>query len=494
MIPALILVPVLFAPSPRPLSFPAPVAVFGDEAYEERLKDAGDDPEKLWELVIWCESTERAREARIVLRKLLKIEPTHRRAHEKLGHVEYEGEWYRTQKQLDEHLAEEAEQKAKEAGFVRYKGEWVNPEDIPNLKKGLVRDDLGFWVTKEEFRWSSQGYVRQDLAWIPPDEIPQMEAGLWKCGDDWLPLAEANQFHADVDHMWRIPGPMLIVRTTCDRGVALRALHELKDASADLERIYGRAPSSPIEITVLREAEQYDRFAEGSTGSTLPKMDLTGLAALHNAFFADGWVDPEAEVFNGMGVACWDDSNETKIRYGICSVRHALGLSFAQALDPSPDAVERALKNAAHSRGKDPIVDDSWAEDFEAEKRIPRWFRYGAASYVERYYHDNDVGAGDAWWTRKWSTGDIKGGFGFDSLDDVFEFELEEAGERSTHLLNEAGLVVAFVLDGDCGPVKRRHESIVEAIRKGKDPRSDFRALEMTIAKAEDELLEFAGF
>lgn len=496
MISALILVPVLFTPAPCATHSPTPAPVQADAAYEKRLTDAGEDPDKLWELVIWCESTERDKESRIVLRRLLKLEPTHRRAHEKLGHIEYEDKWYLTQKRLDDHIAAEAKRKAKASGLVRYKGAWVRPEDIPYLKQGLVRDEAGFWVSKEEYRWSKQGYVRQDLRWIAPGEISQIEAGLWKCGDDWRALEAANGFHADVDHMWRIPGKKLIVRTTCDRGVALSAIREMESACADLTRIYGRAPSSPIEITVLRNEEQYDRFADGSEGSTVPKTDLTGLAAVHHAFFADGWLNSDAGEYDGMGAAYWDDSNEKKTRYGICAVRHAVGLSFAEALDPSPNAVGRAQKKAARARGgKAPIVDASWAVKFQAEKRIPRWFRYGAASYVERYYYNaDDIREGDAWFMRKWSIGDIKGGFdGLEPLNTIFEFDLERAGHKATHLLNEAGLLVAFVIDGDCGPVKRRHEIVVETIRNGKDPRSAFQALQKTIAKSEAALLEFAG-
>ena len=95
MISALILVPVLFTPTPCATHSPTPAPVQADAAYEKRLTGAGEDPDKLWELVIWCESTERDKESRIVLRRLVKLEPTHRRAHEKLGHIEYGGRWPR---------------------------------------------------------------------------------------------------------------------------------------------------------------------------------------------------------------------------------------------------------------------------------------------------------------------------------------------------------------------------------------------------------------
>ncbi|TDJ74335.1 MAG: hypothetical protein E2O39_05070 [Planctomycetota bacterium] len=493
MISVFLLLPTLLPAAPHAVLAPALVRALGDEAYEERLARAGEDPEKLWELVIWCESTERDKEARTVLRRLVKLEPGHRRAHEKLGHVEHEDRWFPTRKKLESYLAKEKVRRAEAAGLVKFKGEWVQPEELPYLKRGLVRDDLGLWITKREYRWLSQGYVRQDLRWIPPAEIPQIAAGLWKCGDDWLPLDEANRFHADVDHMWRIPGRNLIVRTTCDRGIALRAIREMEGACDDLARIYGREPTNSIEVTVLRSAKQYDRFAAGRAGTSVPQTDITGLAARHHAFFTEGWVDVEADKYEGMGASFWDDSTEIKTRYGVCSVRHAVGLSFVEALDPSPKAIERALKIASHARGKGPLLDAAWVAVFLAEKRIPRWFRYGAASYVERYYHDNSVGGGDPWWTRKWSTENITSSRGLDTLDTIFEFELDDAGRESKHLLNEVGLVVAFVLDGDCKPVQERHEILMETIRKGEDPRSAFQALEEAIAKADDDLLEFAG-
>ncbi len=111
---------------------------------------------------------------------------------------------------------------------------------------------------------------------------------------------------------------------------------------------------------------------------------------------------------------------------------------------------------------------------------------------MERYYHDSNDEEGDPWrLTRKWSISDITF-YGLDSLKTIFEFDLEGADEP-THLLNEVGLLVAFVMDGDCRTVKQRHKLLADTFLNGKNPRAAIKTLEKTIAKAEKDLLEFAG-
>ena len=73
--------------------------------------------------------------------------------------------------------------------------------------------------------------------------------------------------------------------------------------------------------------------------------------------------------------------------------------------------------------------------------------------------------------------------------------------EKAGKLINESGLLVAFMLDGECKPVVKEHGKFVEAMnefqadrKKGsKDLEKAVERLEKALEKNEKKLLEFAG-
>ena len=78
--------------------------------------------------------------------------------------------------------------------------------------------------------------------------------------------------------------------------------------------------------------------------------------------------------------------------------------------------------------------------------------------------------------------------------DKIFAFgvSLDDA-QASSKLLNEVGLVVAFVVDGDCKPVVEKHAALKAAIAKGTGIDTACTALQQEIQKNEAKLREFAG-
>lgn len=456
------------------------------ETYKRRRKEAGDDVDKLWELYLWCDAYGLSREGRSVLRAILKVEPNHRQAHEALGHLEYDGRWFKTEKELAKYKAEKEEREAKEKGLVRFGDEWVPAADVPYLEKGMVRDDDGNWVTREEYEKLKAGWKRQDLVWIPPDEVENIEKGLWKCGDRWLPLEDADRYHSAIERWWVIPSPEITLYTTCPRSVAERALSIAGDVWRDLARICGTGPAGPVDVVLLASAEQYGRFAAGNT----PRgpVESSGLSSVHYAFFADAWYDFEQGRFHGAGVAYWDSSTEAGDRYGPHAFRHAAAQSYLEAIDPSPKAVQAVIES--RGRSFDP-------EAFWEEKRFPEWFRYGAAAYVERYFVDSTVAAGgDPYWPRTWSVQNILNKGGLRPLRQIFEDRLSvNDAVGSAKLINERGLIVAFVLDGGCKEVIDAHSELKMAIQKGEKGKSLarlFANLEKAIQKHEADLRRFA--
>jgi hypothetical protein len=187
-----------------------------------------------------------------------------------------------------------------------------------------------------------------------------------------------------------------------------------------------------------------------------------------------------------MGVCYWDALIPNGDAYGVHSARLAVGLSYVDALDPSPKAVRRAL---AAGPGPD------FFDKYQAEKLLPEWLRYGGAVYAERYFHDASVAeGGDPWWARAWSIDNLRSRGGWRGLDLVLAFRLDpEDREDGLKLLIEVGLVVAFVVDGGCAPVSEAHAELKRALVAGRVRPSHVEALVEALRANEAQLLAFAG-
>ena len=451
--------------------------------YEQRRAAAEGDVKKLWELVAWCETNGLDKERKSCLREIVKLDDNDKAAHEALGHVFYDGKWFTTEEKLAEHKKKEAAKLAKEQGLVPYKDGFAHPDDIPYLDKGLVKDAEGKWVDAEHLKHIQEGWKLQDLTWIPPAEFENIDKGLWKCGDEWKTLEEANAYHSEIGRWWRIPGLYFHLYTTLPRDVALQALTEIDRTFTDLTRIYGVEPKEPLMVVLLRSTEQYGIFAAGN--EQWPGTDALGLSSVHGAFFADGLIDTDSKTWMGCGAGYWDPSTKDSTQFGKLFARHAAGQSFGERMDPSPKTL---------AKYQVPFDLRKFVEDFYAEKKVPGWFRIGAASFVERYYVDQFTGqGGDPMWARKWSIENVARRGGLDGMSQIFEMKIGPDMTDSDKRMSEAGLVMAFILDGDCEPVKKEHEAVKAAFKAGQDPGPAIKKLEAAVDKNADKLRAFAN-
>ena len=451
--------------------------------FEKRFDAAGNDVAKLWDVYLWAEAYDLKRETRRVLRKIVQVDPQHRPANEALGYIFYAGRWFINERKLEEFKKEEEARIAAEKGLVRHGDEWVPAEDVPYLEKGLVRDDMGQWVAKEEYEKLKAGWVRQDLVWVAPEEAENIEKGLWKCGDKWLSTAEADEYHSLVSQWWSIPTDHFVLHTTCKREVADKAVHILYAAYRDLVRVVGQQPTQKPEVVLLNSQQQYSVAAAGD--SILGQIETHGLSSTHYAFFADGWFDLPNKAYRGSGMAYWDASTDTGNSYGPHALRHAVAHSFLEAVDPSPKTIEKTFK----SRGQFDV------RGFYDEKRFPEWFRYGVASYVERYYIDSTVAVGgNPNWVREWSVQNIVNKGGLRPISQIFTMQMSvDNAPETAKLLNERGLLVAFMLDGGLQPLTEAHAELKSKIRKGEDLKPTFTKIQKLIVDNEQALRKFAN-
>lgn len=137
-----------------------------DEIYEERLAKAktADD---FHALGTWCEENKWRRRGRKHHEKAVELDPMHEGANLALGRVKYKGEWM-TPEERDARQRAEREAEMAERGLVQHEGRWVTPEEKEKLEQGLVYFQ-NRWMTLEE-SMRLQGKVLYDGRWIGAEE------------------------------------------------------------------------------------------------------------------------------------------------------------------------------------------------------------------------------------------------------------------------------------------------------------------------------------
>lgn len=113
-----------------------------EEEVEARLKEAGKDAAKLFEVATYAKQQHLSKQYRDILELVVKADPFHREANEGLGKVAYNGRWY-TAEELEKYKADEAE-RMKAEGKVFYDGRWMT-EAQAKVQQGYDKLD-GEWV------------------------------------------------------------------------------------------------------------------------------------------------------------------------------------------------------------------------------------------------------------------------------------------------------------------------------------------------------------
>jgi len=471
-----------------------------DPMLDAKMATIGRDVPKLVELANTCAGAGQDADAKRVYRKILEIDPNHEAAHKALNHPYYDKKWFESFAELAKYKREEAA-KMKAKGLARFKDEWVPEADAPFLIMGWVKNDKGAWSNpldvarqKQVAEWTSAGYQfrADDNSWIAPADFERWAAKSWKIGNDWVELDKANEYHAKFETPWQLVGEHFTVSTTCEWDGGSWARFYADKSYPELVRIFGVEPAGKPRFVVLNSLAQYN-LASGGNPPLIPESE--GISSLHGGYFADQMFDltQKPAQFMGAGICYWDRKDPKLRIWGTYWVRWAAAQSFVDAIDPSWTFVADTIASTAGGGARPEAV------NFWIEKKIPRWLRYGAASYVERFMKDPDAAAGaDPWDLRVFAFSELKKAGGIHKLDEVFAFALDPAkDENSKRLYQETGLLVAFLLDGAPNDKKlaASHEAFKAALKTGSREAvtASAAALQKELASRESEIKKFAG-
>lgn len=462
----------------------------------DAIRAAGTDVSALLKLAERYERASQRKAATRAYERVIELDSENEPARKALRHQKYDGRWFESYVDLARYKREESARMEKK-GLTRWKDEWVPVADLPFLRMGWTRDAQQAWAhpadlehAKQVEEWKAAGYRYRadDNSWIAPGDVARWTALEWKCGDGWLDMEAANRFHATLESPWELAGEHFHVHTTCAWNQGNAARWHADRTHAELVRLFGVAPTNEPTILVLNSLAQYNAAAAGSL------LDSEGLSSLHGAYFADAAVDDDVEPprFLGIGVSYWANDDSGVAGWGPFWLRWAAAQSFIEAIDPSwATASTRVAEEMGDVR--------EYSKAYWDEKRIPRWLRYGAASYVERYLANPEAAEGaDPWDLRTFAFEELKKNGGLRKLSEIFAFELTlEDIPGSTQLYSEAGLLVSFLLDGsaDDAELKSKLAEFRTALASGtKDEvRAAGKSLEKTLSRRSKAIRAYAG-
>jgi hypothetical protein len=487
------------APAPLAAVAPPPGApAQAEPSFDELLAGAGSDTAELWKLHEACRAKQQYSESRRALKRIIEVDPDHAQAREALGHSRYDGQWFESSYKLAEYKRAEEERMRTEKGLVRLGEEWVPEKDAPFLRMGWSKGSDGRWVgpverarREEAERLSAKGWKQQtDLAWVSPEDQAKWQEGKWKVGDAWMTVEEANAVHSKLGQAWSWPTQYFVLQSTLDNEGLAWAAWWADQTWRDLVRAYGVQPKSKPVVTVLNGTAQYNSAAQGDQAAGRPPAESNGWSSCHYAFVGEAWFDASrADPQNlaatveyvGGGISYWDKNDASLAPFGQHAVRFAAGLSYAEAIDPSWDAVSRFVSNPA-PQGQ--------VAGFWAEKKLPLWWRYGVASYVDRFFRDPQPAEGfGEWWARDWALDNVRRQGGLRPLAENFAFRLDPNDQAgSSKLISEAGMLVSFVLDGESKPVRDAHAAFKAALRSGEGVAEAMAALQQAILEHDEAL------
>ena len=486
-----------------PCAVALPVAVTapyfqGDPAVDTKIAACDKDVAKLLELAASYAGGPMQASADKVYKKVIELDPNNEVARKALRHQLYAGKWFDSFAELAKYKREETA-KMKSKGLARYKDEWVPEADAPFLKMGWTKDAKGAWsdpaeaaYEKQVAEWKTAGYQfrADDNSWIAPADFDKWKALQWKCGDNWVDMAAANEYHSKLEQAWQLVGEHFEVWATTDWDGANLARWHADKCHAELVRLFGTQPSTRPHFIVLNSLQQYNQAA----GSQPILIESEGISSLHGAYFADAFYTRSTPPrFMGCGVSYWDRKDAKIAGWGPYWLRWAAAQSFVDAIDPSWAAVGEWIGNGA--RGD--IA--TYAVPFWGEKKIPRWMRYGAASYVERFMKNPEAAEGaDPWTLRAFAFDEVKKAGGLRKLEEVFAFAPDVSDiPGSSRLYHEAGLLVSYLLDGaegekELATLLKDFQTVFKSGSKA-DVGKAAKALEKELAKHEKDIKKFAG-
>lgn len=359
-----------------------------------------------------------------LIKQILRIDKDHAGANTAMGRVKFEDKWI-SQADYKKQLAAKLEAEFKAAGKVKVKGVWVDKEKVEDAKKGVFHHD-GHLVNNWEMRQFQAGKVRHprtgsfidanDLKKAKDEDLIPLPDGRW------VPVKSADSYHSDNKRPWTIRTKYCFLVGT----VPLAELETLAsgiDVSAkSMLRIFGGGEPPPVSIASIIVAKTTEDYKDIGTR-------IGHGRGVWGVYIGDPESNESSKELEGS------KSRLVVMNHGPTGsrkyfARHAAGLAMCCSF-----------------LGDE--VDD-----------IPAWFVRGVAAYASQHLKPSD----SKWYAKEYLKGgivDLKGWF------DDFKISIDISAEAVDANICQAGLLIAFCLNGGDKQATDALAEVTEACKRG---------------------------
>ena len=473
----------------------APVSSATEDPKDElkRRQDAlkPDDAEGNYQLALWAEEKKLTTESKRLLRKVIKIDPNHKGAREKLGYKLYsasEGEEkkWRTEADIARLEREKEDQQKRSLGLEKWQGQWVPKEVKVSLEKGLIYygslktksgeevkgtienwvpngpvkvtaagntkevaaadvDSVkAEWMTPEQRDRQERGLTLHDNEWLSPEEIAKRKENLYHVDDKYVSLEEANQIHSDLTKPWVLEAEYVAVKTNCEYNVGRLVLGGANNIPG-ANKTYKQTLQN-LGIEVPAEAK--------------PKVPILLISG--------------EEDYNSIGNQVGDDQDAQK----------SSSYSYFCHLDPGTGGYVGIVNYALTPDYTSYMAMQAAAElalrSHEFAEPPPRWFIEGVACCEARFFDPR---------LAKWSIDGLRNAGGLISLSNYFDpLAVTNQG------ILQAGALISYIRSPSADPkVKEAYQAVLAAIKAPKNQGLEkaFRALEKTLQANEKKITAY---
>ncbi len=281
---------------------------------KKKVSAAKKDAEKLFALALWAKRKGLDIDSVRLLRKVIKLNPDHKDARERLGFVQHKGKWV-TKKALETLQKKAMEAEYKKRGWVKHKGEWIDPKELKYAKLGYSKDKEGAWIRKKDKERFAHGYVHHPEIgiWIKKGDLEKAEAGQVPVQGKWMSLADADKQHQSWESPWVIVEDDFILVTDLPYAEAEKRVTELSSALISIKGL-AWTPSLPLPKRVpifcfAKQADyvdfgaQYDESGFSSFGAFYANNHDKAPIAIN--YEAPGWNAYYLKHAMGLGVSAY---------------------------------------------------------------------------------------------------------------------------------------------------------------------------------------------
>ena len=213
------------------------------------------------ELGRWGMEQGAKRDAIKLLNKVIKKQKNNEEARALLGHELVDGKWMYGKK-LERYLEKKRSAELEARGWVKVKGEWVEPFAAKNLSKGLIERD-GEWYSKAEIKRLDKGEFYLEGQWYAAGDKARLDAGERRHEDEWKKVSDLNQLHRNPDDPWNLMTRNVRLIAMVNHRALSATLAHCEETYRGLRELFNDGPvtaASPndrMTVLIVKDLESY---------------------------------------------------------------------------------------------------------------------------------------------------------------------------------------------------------------------------------------------